>query len=107
MFWVGADSGLAERLAADQGEPSASSRQVIWSDTLKMIRANPVLGVGIGAYQTVLPLYGHREGATIIEFAHNDFLQTLADGGIVAGALAVWFIVVVFRAFARVSRQHY
>ena len=105
MFWVGADSGLAERLASDQGEPSASSRQVIWRDTLKMVRANPVLGVGIGAYQTVLPTYGHREGETIVEFAHNDYLQTLADGGIVAGALAVWFIVVVFRAFARGTKS--
>jgi hypothetical protein len=98
IFWVGADSGLAERLASDQGDPG---RQMIWRDTLKMIRANPVLGVGIGAYQTVLPMYGHGEGSTVIEFAHNDYLQTLADGGIVAGALAVWFIVVIFRAFAR------
>lgn len=101
MFWVGADSGLAERLAADQGEAGATSRQVIWRDTLSMIRAHPVLGVGVGAFQTVFPIYGHSEGPTIVEFAHNDYLQTLADGGIVAGALAIWFIIVIFRAFAR------
>jgi len=105
MFWVGADTGLAERLAADQGEPNSSSRQVVWRDTLKMIRANPVLGVGIGAYQTVLPMYGHSEGSTIVEFAHNDYLQALADGGIVAGALAVWFIIIIFRAFARGTKS--
>ena len=105
IYWVGADSGLAERLAGDQGDPSATSRQVIWRDTLAMIRAHPLLGVGIGAYQTVFPMYGHSEGSTIVEFAHNDYLQALADGGIVAGALAVWFIIVIFRAFARGTKS--
>jgi O-antigen ligase len=101
MYWVGADSGLAERLASVQGEPGATSRQTVWLDTLSMIRAHPVLGVGVGAYQTVFPMYGHSEGSTIVEFAHNDYLQALADGGIVGGALAIWFIIVIFRAFAR------
>jgi uncharacterized integral membrane protein len=102
MYWVGADSGLAERLAGDQYD---AGRQVIWRDTLTMIRAHPVLGVGVGAYETVFPMYGHSEGSTIVDFAHNDYLQTLADGGMVAGALAVWFIIVIFRAFARGTRS--
>lgn len=105
MYWVGADSGLAERFAADQGEAGATSRQIVWLDTLSMIRAHPVLGVGVGAYQTVFPMYGHSEGSTIVEFAHNDYLQALADGGIVTGALAIWFIVVMFRAFARGTKS--
>jgi hypothetical protein len=105
MYWVGADSGLAERLASDRYDPTATSRQVIWRDTLAMIRAHPVLGVGVGAYQTVFPMYGHSEGSTIVEFAHNDYLQALADGGIVAGALAAWFIIVIFRAFARGTKS--
>lgn len=105
MYWVGADSGFAERLASEQGESGAASRQAIWRDTLAMIRAHPILGVGIGAYQTVFPMYGHREASTIVDFAHNDYLQTLADGGIVAGALAVWFIIVIFRAFVRGTRS--
>ena len=105
VFWVGADSGLAERLATDQGDPSATGRQMIWRDTLAMIREHPVLGVGVGAYQTVFPMYGHSDGSTIVEFAHNDYLQALADGGIIAGALAVCFIIGVFRAFARGTRS--
>lgn len=102
IVWVGADSDLAERLGGDQYDPG---RQVIWRDTLAMIRAHPLLGVGIGAYQTVFPMYGHSAGSTIIEFAHNDYLQALADGGIVAGALAIWFIIIVFRAFARGTKS--
>lgn len=105
MYWVGIDNALAERLATDRYDATATSRQVIWKDTLSMISAHPVLGVGVGAYQTVFPMYGHSEGSTIVEFAHNDYLQTLADGGIVAGALAIWFIIVIFRAFARGTKS--
>jgi O-antigen ligase len=101
IFWVGADSGLAERLADSQGEPGPGSRSVIWSGTLTMIRAHPVLGVGLGAFETVYPIYGHGDGKSLIQFAHNDYLQALADGGLAAGALAVWFIIVTFRGFVR------
>ena len=101
VFWVGADSGLAERLADSRGDPGPASRSAIWSGTWTMIRAHPVLGVGLGAFETVYPIYGRGDGTSLIQFAHNDYLQALADGGIVAGALAVWFIIVTFRGFVR------
>jgi O-antigen ligase len=101
IFWVGADSGLAERLAGSQFDASPYSRAGMRADTLRMFSAHPILGVGLGAFQTVYPIYDHGNGSTLIEFAHNDYVQTLADGGIVAGALAIWFIIVTFRAFVR------
>jgi O-antigen ligase len=33
--------------------------------------------------------------------AHNDYLQIVADSGIVGGLLALWFLIVVFRAIFR------
>lgn len=101
VFWVGADSGLAERLADSRGDPGPASRSAIWSGTWTMIRAHPVLGVGLGAFETVYPIYGRGDGTSLIQFAHNDYLQALADGGIVAAALAAWFIIVTFRGFVR------
>lgn len=99
-YWVGADRGLAERLASDQLSAGPGSRQAVWRDTLTMIRANPVLGVGLGAFETVYPIYSRGDGSMRIEFAHNDYLQVLADAGIVGGALAIWFIAAIFRSFA-------
>src|SRR5205085_5893670 len=41
-------------------------------------------------------------GLLRLEQAHNDYLQTLSDGGIIGGALGVAFIVILFRqGFAR------
>lgn len=97
IFWVGADSGLAERLANSQGD---LNRTPIWAGTLRMFSAHPILGVGIGAFQTVYPIYAHDDGSSLMQFAHNDYLQVLSDGGVVGGALALWYIIVVFRSFA-------
>lgn len=73
----------------------------IWRDTLSMIRANPLFGVGLGAYETAYPAYSSSDGALRVSQAHNDYLQVIADGGAIGAALALWFVVLVSRAFAR------
>jgi len=35
-------------------------------------------------------VYGRGDGSALIQFAHNDYLQAVSRGGIVAAALAVW-----------------
>jgi len=102
IFWVGADSDIIKRISSDPVTTTAATdRKAIWSDTLRMFSANPILGVGLGAYETVYPVYGRGDGSALIQFAHNDYLQALADGGIVAAALAVWFVIAIFRDFGR------
>jgi O-antigen ligase len=101
IFWVGADSGLAERMANSQNDVSLSGRTGIWVGAWTMFIAHPILGVGLGAFQTVYPIYGRGETSFLVGFAHNDYLQALADGGIVAAGLAVWFIIATFRDFVR------
>jgi O-antigen ligase len=66
-----------------------------------MIRANPLLGVGLGAYATAFSLYTKRDGSVRVPQAHNDYLQVVADCGIVGGLIALWFVVVVFRVVGR------
>src|SRR6185369_15661983 len=77
-----------------------SSRGWVWRDTLAMIRANPIAGVGLGAYGTAFALYTASDGSLRVPQAHNDFLQIVADCGIIGGMLALWFIVQFGRAIA-------
>jgi len=101
VVWVGADLDIMRRVANDPLTTGAMmDRQAVWADTLKMFSAHPILGVGLGAFETVYPIYGRGNGTFVIQFAHNDYLQVLADGGIVGAALALWFIIAVFRDFA-------
>jgi len=73
------------------------SRKQIWRVTLRMFAANPIVGIGMGAYWTAVPQFHDASGRMTPQEAHNDYLELLASGGLVGAALALWFVVVVFR----------
>lgn len=99
LIWVGPDR-LADRLSNEesQAETFHESRSWIWEDTLQMIRANPLFGVGLGAYGTAHSVYRKEDRELQVAQAHNDYLQIVADCGAVGGLITVWFVVLVFRA---------
>ena len=103
-LWLGGDQ-LANRIEESRNEISASmddarqgvSRKEIWRVTLRMFAANPIAGVGMGAYWMAVPKYHDASGRMTPQEAHNDYLEILASGGLVATALVVWLAVVLFR----------
>jgi O-antigen ligase len=105
VMWIGA-SGIVEHFgeAVDQlvhsGTPDVG-RAMIWQGTLNMIRAHPILGVGLGAFVTIYPTYETMPSLLRINYAHNDYLQVLAEGGAVGGIIAVWFIAVILTGIYR------
>jgi O-antigen ligase len=115
VWWIGADpvirrienSGFASH-STDAGhgaETFFQSRGWIWRDTAAMIRDKWALGVGIGAYQTANPIYNSRDGSLLVGQAHNDYLQIMADAGIIGALIALWFIFLVARDILRASRH--
>src|SRR5205085_3332970 len=56
--------------------------------------------VGLGAYGTAFSLYTASDGSLRVPQAHNDFLQIVADCGIIGGLLALWFMALLGRALA-------
>jgi O-antigen ligase len=110
VIWIGANP-IIERLASTYDELMSTgsdpefSRPSIWSGTVSMIRANPLVGIGFGAFKTAYPIYSRDDLTALVSESHNDYLQVLADCGIVGGMLALWFIVSVFRAVVRGTRS--
>jgi O-antigen ligase len=111
VFWIGVNPVMdriaqtLDEVGAQETRSAYTDRAWLWRDTWTMIRANPLTGVGLGAYQTAYPAYGHGDGALIVDYAHNDYLQALADGGVVAFALALWFVVLLMRATLRAAKS--
>jgi O-antigen ligase len=112
IFWIGAEPVInraADTIEEISGRELAAdpySRHGLWRDTWAIFRANPILGAGLGAYKTVYPIYASSNGAYVVDYAHNDYLQVLADGGAIGGVLALCFILIVFRTFALALRSH-
>jgi len=115
VWWVGADSVIRrmekgemvmDAPSKDPGkETFFQSRGWIWRDTTAMIRENWVTGIGLGAFHTAYPIYSTRDGTLVVSQAHNDYLQILADGGILGAIIALWFIFLVARDTVRASRH--
>jgi O-antigen ligase len=115
VWWAGADpviqrvenSKLAQNSmgAGHGGETFFQSRGWIWRDTAAMIRDKWAMGVGLGAYGTAYPIYNSLDGTLLVEQAHNDYLQVMADAGILGAVIALWFIFLIARDIARASRH--
>jgi O-antigen ligase len=115
VLWVGGDSVIRRvertRLTTQEVSPTAGqdtfyrSRGWIWRDTLQMIRANWMTGVGRGAFQTAYPIYSERDGTLQVGQAHNDYLQIVAECGVVGAAAVIGFIYLVMREILRAIRR--
>ena len=62
---------------------SLGVRLIMWKATMVMIKANPVTGVGAGAWEAMQPLY-QVEGSQLETdyYVHNEILQLLAEYGL-------------------------
>ncbi len=94
---IGGDSTLTRIAETAESKDPTSSRLQIWATTLEVIKQSPVLGAGWGAFGIAYTQFDPLNGRERVEQAHNDYLQILADAGIVGAILGVFFIFILFR----------
>lgn len=106
VAWLSAGpivESLAE-LPAEISSTAETSRGEIWKATISLIGAHPVTGSGFGAYGTaILRHWPSTEYSTLL-YAHDDYLQVVADGGIPGALLAILFVGVVGTSLVRAVR---
>ena len=75
---------------------SKDTRMEIWQDTLQSVAAYKWTGSGLGAYERGLYRYKTVAPTQTVDFAHNDYLQILAELGFVGAglvaALGLWIL---------------
>ncbi|MCK4261139.1 MAG: O-antigen ligase family protein [Halanaerobiales bacterium] len=74
-----------------------SARLLIWQSTIKMIKDNPLFGVGTGMFPSNYPNYKPITSKQNFALAHNLELQILAEFGLIGFLLFFSFIALVLK----------
>jgi len=95
VSWIGVQHVL-ERFAGIQSlEVSAGKRAAMRRDTWRIFLDHPVVGTGLGTLEMVYPPYDSVYDGKIVNHAHNDYLEALAETGLVGGVCCAWFLGVL------------
>jgi O-antigen ligase len=106
VILLGGEFSLNRFIDSVNTDDPTTGRAHFWAVTLEMIKANPVVGTGLGAYGVIYTHYDTRNGLYRLEQAHNDYLQVLSDGGVLGGAIAFAFVAILFyRGFVRAKSR--
>ena len=87
------NSRLKTLVVGASHEQSPDSRSSVWRDSIDMVRAFPVFGVGAGSFPDLFARYRRPPWSpSFWTNAHNDYLETATDLGLVGLALMLWGI---------------
>jgi O-antigen ligase len=103
-IFVGGDTSLTRFAETAGSQDVTSNRTQIWGQTLKVISNYVPFGAGLGAYAQAYTRFDPSSGLERVEQAHNDYLQVLADAGVVGLILGGIFLFLFFTNGARSVR---
>lgn len=101
VSWIGVQQMLVRFAGIQTLEVSAGKRAAIRQGTWRLFLDHPLLGTGLGTFQAVFPPYDSVYDGKIVNHAHNDYLEVLAETGMVGGLCCLWFLWVVLLQFLK------
>lgn len=107
LFLGGNDQLFRGIGATDIQEGVTNGRSHFWPIALHIFFEHPILGAGFEAFGMAFTQHDTWNGVLRVEQAHNDYLQTLADGGIAAFVCIVIFVYLLFRkGLGTIAKSH-
>lgn len=95
--FVGGETSLTRVAETAASDDLTTGRSNIWSVTLGVIKGNLPFGAGLGAFGVAYTPHDTLSGLQRVEQSHNDYLQVLADAGIVGLIIGGFFLWRIFR----------
>jgi O-antigen ligase len=95
VSWIGAQRVLQRFSEIQSMEVTGSKRAAMREDTWRLFLDHPVLGTGLGTLEIVFPPYDSLYDGKVVDHAHNDYVEALAETGVVGGLCCAWFLGVV------------
>ena len=103
VLWTG-PTVIASRFASgDWGE--FNNRRGAWADAWSVAQDFPLAGTGVNTYWAASLFYQRHELASFFAQAHNDYLQVVAEGGLLLAIPALICLVLFVRDLRNAMRD--
>ena len=102
VAWLGVGRALDRFTSLQKLEVSETRRASMVKDSWRIFLDHPLRGTGLGTLPVVFPRYESMYDGKVANHAHNDYVELLAETGIVGG---VCFAVFLFLLLRRAWRE--
>jgi O-antigen ligase len=92
VSWLGVNEVLSRFSSLQTLEVRQDKRASMRHGAWHIFLDHPVLGTGLGTLQQVYPPYETLYDGKIVNHAHNDYLEALAETGVLGGLCCAWFV---------------
>lgn len=109
FVWI-APAGTQNKLATvahseEWKEEWAAGRVRMSMDALRIFRDFPLLGTGLGSFETAYPGYQSEPTDLVVDHAHDDYAEALSESGVTGGVLIITALAMFFSVAFRHLRK--
>ncbi|MBZ5539039.1 MAG: O-antigen ligase family protein [Acidobacteriia bacterium] len=106
VSWVGVQEALQRFASLQTLELNSDKRVSMTRDTWRIFLDYPLAGTGLGTLQSIFPKYDTLYDGKVVDHAHNDYLEVLAETGILGGLCCGLFLsLLLVRGLRRLLKQ--
>jgi O-antigen ligase len=98
VAWLGVGNALERFAWYKSQEVSQSRRLAMVRDSWHIFLEHQLLGTGLGTLVAVYPRYETVYDGKIVDHAHNDYVEALAETGVIGGLFCLTFVALLFRS---------
>lgn len=95
--WLGGNAVLERFSVPRQQDLRGLGRPAILKDSLRLVARKPATGWGLGTYPIVFPGVRSFYSNLFVNHAHNDYVELVAETGLVGAAAMGWFLLGLYR----------
>ncbi|HXN19415.1 MAG TPA: O-antigen ligase family protein [Candidatus Binatus sp.] len=97
IAWLGAGRAIERFSSIHVGEVTVDRRVSMFRGAMHLFADHPITGVGLGALVAAYPRYETFYDGKLVDHVHNDYIELLAETGLLGGICGLVFLWILFR----------
>ncbi len=97
VAWVGAGRAIEKFSSLNAHDVSLGRRASMFRGAAHIFLNYPISGSGLGTLVSVYPRYETAYDGRVVDHVHNDYIELLAEAGVVGGLCGASFLWLLYR----------